>query len=176
MTNILQDFTTSHLMNGRNCSKTSYLENCTAQATLSLPLMSNSRTFTSSDIAIILMNCLVFVIGTAGNAYVIHKFTFTSKQYYAGAKFIVTLALVDLMASFILPGYGIFRRMNEILNNRHPVWQIGRFLCYLLNNLHALFLGTSSWCLVAIACVRFRLVLTLFKRSGCFRKDVTVAR
>ena len=152
-------------MNESWCNFTFFRESCTVEAT-SVSTGNNLKSFTFSDVAIISINCLVFFIGTPGNAYVIHKFAFTNKQYYAGSKFIVALALIDLLASLILPCYGIFRRMNEILNNRHPVWHIGRFLCYLLNNLHALFLGTSSWCLVAIACVRFRFVsIILFNLS-----------
>ena len=104
----------------------------------------------------IFMSCLVFVLGAPGNIYVIHKFTFTSKKYYSGAKFVVSLAAVDFLASFILPVLDIYDTINTVRYQGMPVWHLGKVLCYVLQNTHAIFLGASSWCLVAIACARLR--------------------
>ena len=137
----------------------------TLSTTSSSIAISREREFSSTDITLIFTHCVIFVLGTPGNIYVIHKFAFTSKRGYVGAKFVVALAIADFLASFILPTSGIYQTISQVMNNGIPAWHLGTFLCCLLQNLSAIFLGVSSWCLVAIAHARMRFDLAF---SRCF--------
>ena len=141
-------------MNSTDCNITESTKNCTLRASIG-PENSQLPLLTSSSIIRISIFCLVFVIGTPGNSYVIYKFAFTKKKSYAGANFVVALALVDLISSFVLPIHNIYLILVG------SVWNFGKFLCYIANNLPAILIGASSWSLVALALVRWRLVLVL---------------
>ena len=149
------DVATLGVINGTSCNNTSK-ENFTVSTVSTLGV------FNSSDMVEICICCIVFLIGTPGNIYVIRTFAFTNKRDYAGAKFVVALGLVDLVTSSVCPIFAIYVRVMNVLEGSYPAGILGRSLCYVKSNMFASLLGASSWCLVIIACVRFRLVSKLF--------------
>ena len=115
-----------------------------------------SPKFEGIDVIKILIYSLVFLLGTPGNIYVICKFSKPNKKKFPSNKFVVHLAVVDLLSSFILPIYHVHALVDWILQNRVSIWYFGEFLCHLVPNCSIIFLGASSWFLVAISCERLR--------------------
>ena len=97
---------------------------------------------------------LIVVFGTFGNAFVIYLFTATSRRGQAGAGFITALAVTDLLSSIFVPmNYFMILEMEGSVSKS---WKWGRFLCYSLPSLNALFVTASAWLLTAISLERMR--------------------
>ena len=92
---------------------------------------------------------LIFITGTIGNGIVIKSFLAKSAQ--PGCRFVVALALVDLISSIWIPLINIVLALYKSVH-----WPLGKICCYILRPFGISFMFASAWLLVAISLERAR--------------------
>ena len=114
------------------------------------------KTFNTGTVAIFILYTLVFLCGTIGNALVIKYNISSSTTKRNGSKFVVVLAIVDLISSIWVP----FVEVNRILFYRPYIrdshWPYGKIPCYVLNGYFYGMFYSSAWLLVAVGIERIR--------------------
>ena len=108
--------------------------------------------FTKVEMSLVSLNTFVFLVGIIGNAMVIK--TFYAKRDQPGSRYVLVLAIVDLITSFWIPVIVVGVIINNISEN-FASWPFGKFVCYLQPTQFSLF-ATSAWLLVAICLERVR--------------------
>ena len=109
---------------------------------------------------IVIFYTIVFICGTVGNALVIRNYASSSTSGQNGAKFVIVLAIIDLISSVWVP----FVEVNKILFFRPYVriietyshWPYGKIPCYVLHGSFNMMFFASAWLLVAIGIERMR--------------------
>ena len=105
--------------------------------------------FTSMEITQLVLYAFVFISGTTGNLLVIKYFLRSPDQ--PGSRFVISLALIDLIASILVP-----IRNSIIIIYEFQHWPLGQIGCYMLWPWTECTLFASAWLLVAISLERVR--------------------
>ena len=92
---------------------------------------------------------VIFVTGTIGNGFVIKSFLAEPEQ--PGSRFVVILALTDLLSSIWVPLYKVTDLIHKFLH-----WPLGKVSCYILTPFMDSLVYASAWFLVAISLERTR--------------------
>ena len=108
--------------------------------------------YTQTDIFLLFMYIAVFLVGTVGNAMVIQ--TFYANQDQPGSRFVLILAIVDVITCIWTPVIEIGRIVNNISHYAF-LWPFGKVACY-LQSFHVSLFFSSAWLLVAICLERMR--------------------
>ena len=91
----------------------------------------------------------IAISGTIGNAIVIKSFIRASDK--PGSRFVVGLALIDLVASFLVPFYYIV-----VLVYAGQHWPLGKIACFMIVPWLPSPFFASAWMLVVISAERAR--------------------
>ena len=107
--------------------------------------------FKDREIVSLALYSFVFIVGTVGNVWVIHRFASISA---AGSKFVQVLACVDFLSSIWVP----FLRITYTVCTYDKVhhWPLGEASCRILQFCYQPLFYISAWLLVAISADRLR--------------------
>ena len=105
--------------------------------------------YTASDISKLTLYTFILVSGSVGNALVIRSFIQVPDQ--PGTKFVIGLAITDVVASILIPFHNI---VLLIYQNKH--WPLGNVGCLLTIPWIDSLTIASAWLLVAISLERAR--------------------
>ena len=111
--------------------------------------LSLRRPFSVDEISQLILYSMIFVSGTLGNGLVINVFRKATDR--PGSRFVIILAVIDLVTSVITP-------LNNILTILYDFqhWPLGKIGCFLLKPWMESTFFASAWILVAISAERFR--------------------
>ena len=107
--------------------------------------------FTHTEIFLLLIYVVVFLIGTVGNGLVIKAFYGNQEQ--PGSRFVLALAFIDFITSMGIPIQVIGNIVNKISDSVYS-WPFGKVMCY-LSPFWTLSMA-SAWLLLAICLERIR--------------------
>ena len=119
--------------------------------------LSLRRPWNGEDMTKVILYSIVFVTGTIGNGLVIRSFLQAVDK--PGSRFVIALAVVDLIASVWVP----FVSMSELAHNYKGHWSWGHTACVILIPWFPAAIWASAWLLVAISLERFRFVHFIFR-------------
>ena len=108
--------------------------------------------FTQTEIVLLFMYVFVLLVGTVGNGLVIK--TFYANRDRPGSRYVLVLAMIDLITSIWIPLVNIGKIVTTISHN-FSSWPFGKIACYL--RLFEFSLpAASAWLLIAICLERVR--------------------
>ena len=110
------------------------------------------RPFKRTEIFVLSLYAFVILVGTVGNGLVIQKF-FVNRDK-PGSRFVLVLAMIDMITSIWIPMIFIGEIVNKI-SERFFSFPFGKVACYLRLFRLSLF-AASAWLLVAISLERIR--------------------
>ena len=119
--------------------------------------ISTPANFTAEKITLLICYTILIISGTVGNSMVIKWFI--SKREIAGSKFVIVLAITDLLNSIASSLVVIHGVVSDGLHPRlhwPPRWYLGEIICRLIMGFPNTFLCASPWLLVAISIERYR--------------------
>ena len=119
--------------------------------------------YTPTEQFLLFLNVLVFLIGTIGNGLLIR--TFYVNRDEPGSRFVLILAIVDLITSVWIPVMAIGQIMHKV--SHHTLWPFGKVGCYILKPFYFSLFIMSVWLLLAICLERVRLVRILSVNKVC---------
>ena len=130
--------------------------NTSARTCISDEFLNSQASFPVDNIIAITAYVILIVLGTIGNSFVVKWFL--AKRKMTGSKFVIMLALTDLLNSIVSPLDTIHVSVSRGL---HPMpfrsrWYLGEFMCSLMSGLPRTLLCASPWLLVAISVERYR--------------------
>ena len=120
------------------------------------------------EIVLLTLYSFVFIVGTVGNGFVIHSF---ASNTAAGSRFVVALAIVDLITSIWVPcerflqmayRFHNFEGRQSLVSNLEEDYQdithspLSDSSCRFIHYCYPALFYASSWLLFAISCERLR--------------------
>ena len=105
------------------------------------------RPYTASDAIQLILYLVIFLSGTIGNVIVIQSFVRTSEK--PGSRFVVALALLDMITSMITP-------FQSIIMTMYDDYPLGKEACAAIAPIQLTNVFASAWLLVVISLERAR--------------------
>ena len=111
--------------------------------------LSFGRSYEAREILLMIIYSFIMISGTIGNVIVIKSFLRKTNQ--PGSRFVVCLAVVDLISSILVP-------FNNIVSNVYlgMHWPFGKLACLLIHPWLGSTFYASAWLLVVISLERTR--------------------